>query len=701
MFSKRCRNCGVKVSRSDNVCPHCGARAPALNADRLLAIPQTYVAEQKSPSIQQNHRARNEGLLAGVFGCVFGLLGILTTGLVFVPLAALCSIIGLLLGLAGRSSSGFLVSLLGTILTIFGFAVSPSLWLVVAGLLVASQRVEPSAPSASTTVVRNVAAHDANGVQPTMTVLQVNQIVSWSAADDGNPKIYSINGMTITLSSRKDHQDEDLSEPVLSVRASNGQEYDLVGQSNFNASARFGVGTLDPAINTNQIIFTSDSGGNHCCTEVKVLELAADGWKELSIGSFSELGKLTHFPTDLDGDGVPDIIAVDDRFLGAFDGFGVVFLPPKVFNVRAGSVLDVSKETRFTKLYRADMEKAQKGCLAHTNGACAAFVADAFRAGLADWAWQIMLRNYDANNGWLPNVCLVAEVNMVCPESKQKKFANFPDALTWFLSDGGYITPVSQAGAQQVLPSSDDLSTRANEFVLELLRMWSEPNDPKLSRLDSLYADQVSYYGKPKTRQAVMDDKVRFATRWPDRKYQLRPGTLVANCEQVSSTCEVDGIVDWQARSHARGATSSGSTRISYTLAAAGPSFIIVSENSSILQRKTEFTQQAAADHAAPANSGNVTQSPPVASSPAPAAQAPAISRTPIEKDAVLYGNSKEDLVLIDKLADFVKTNDFRCNSVSAARPAIFSGGFVLTCNQFRYTYDIQDKGGHWVVTVR
>jgi hypothetical protein len=418
-----------------------------------------------------------------------------------------------------------------------------------------------------------------------MTVLQANQIVSWNAVDDGDPKIYSINGMTITLSSRKDHQDEDLSEPVLNVRAPNGKEYDLVGQSNVNASARFGVGTLDPAIRTNQIIFTSDSDGNHCCTEVSVLELAADGWKGLSIGSFSELNKLTDFPVDLDGDGVPDIIAVDDRFLGEFDGFGVVFLPPKVFNVRAGSVLDVSKETRFTNLYRADMEKAQKGCLAHINAACAAFVADAFRAGVADWAWQIMLRNYDANNGWLPNVCLVAEVNLVCPEGKQRKFANFPDALTWFLNDGGYITPVSLAGAQQVIPSNDDVSTRASEFVVELLRMWSEPNDPKLSRLDSLYADQVSYYGKQRPRQEVLADKRKFAARWPDRKYQLRPDTLSVNCDHASSNCRVEGIVDWQARSPARAASTSGTAHFLYSLASAGQTFMIITENSSVLER--------------------------------------------------------------------------------------------------------------------
>jgi hypothetical protein len=75
-------------------------------------------------------------------------------------------------------------------------------------------------------------------------------------------------------------------------------------------------------------------------------------------------------------------------------------------------------------------------------------------------------------------------------------------------------------------------------------------------------------------------------------------------------------------------------------------------------------------------------------------------NRTPIEKDAVLYKDSAEDLDLIDKLAKIVRSNDDRCDSISAARPMLMSVGFVLSCNQFQYTYDIQDKGGHWLVTV-
>jgi hypothetical protein len=95
-------------------------------------------------------RRGNSGVPAGALGCVFGALGILTLGVVFVPLGALCSGAGLLRALIGRSGPGIGVSLIGGILTIAGFLFSPSFWFLFGGLLVASQ-VHGSTTSATNT----------------------------------------------------------------------------------------------------------------------------------------------------------------------------------------------------------------------------------------------------------------------------------------------------------------------------------------------------------------------------------------------------------------------------------------------------------------------------------------------------------------------------------------------------------------------
>lgn len=68
------------------------------------------------------------GLLAGIFGCVLGILGIFSWGLIFVPLALLCSIVGFIRGVSGPSASGIGTSALAAALSGIGFMVSPSLW---------------------------------------------------------------------------------------------------------------------------------------------------------------------------------------------------------------------------------------------------------------------------------------------------------------------------------------------------------------------------------------------------------------------------------------------------------------------------------------------------------------------------------------------------------------------------------------------
>jgi hypothetical protein len=71
------------------------------------------------------------GLLSGLLGCLFGILGIFSYGLLFVPLAAVCSLVGLLRGALGRSASAIGTSLLGVVLCVAGFAASPTLWALV------------------------------------------------------------------------------------------------------------------------------------------------------------------------------------------------------------------------------------------------------------------------------------------------------------------------------------------------------------------------------------------------------------------------------------------------------------------------------------------------------------------------------------------------------------------------------------------
>jgi len=91
-------------------------------------------------------RSGHPGLIAGLLGCVLGLFGIFSIGIIFVPLAAICSLIGLLRGLGAGNGPGIGTSVLGFALTIAGFCVSPSLLLLTGLSIVASQLGQPSTP---------------------------------------------------------------------------------------------------------------------------------------------------------------------------------------------------------------------------------------------------------------------------------------------------------------------------------------------------------------------------------------------------------------------------------------------------------------------------------------------------------------------------------------------------------------------------
>ncbi|MDD9884768.1 MAG: hypothetical protein OXU62_09600 [Gammaproteobacteria bacterium] len=71
----------------------------------------------------------------------------------------------------------------------------------------------------------------------------------------------------------------------------------------------------------------------------------------------------------------------------------------------------------------------------------------------------------------------------------------------------------------------------------------------------------------------------------------------------------------------------------------------------------------------------------------------------PIEGGAFINYKVNKPKIL-NALVALVKLHGYRCDSISAARPFVFSRGFTLICNHFSYEYEIEDKGGNWVVTV-
>jgi hypothetical protein len=140
-----CRSCGAAVVANAPFCSECGVRGPGVK-NPLTTFAEVPVQRPRTGAPPRGQGS--EGAILGLLGACFGVLGIFTLGLIFVPVAILSSLFGLVWGLANRSTAGTAFSIVGLTLSAIGFFTSPSLLLLTGGLVVASQT--NSGPSTDT-----------------------------------------------------------------------------------------------------------------------------------------------------------------------------------------------------------------------------------------------------------------------------------------------------------------------------------------------------------------------------------------------------------------------------------------------------------------------------------------------------------------------------------------------------------------------
>ncbi|WP_439357885.1 hypothetical protein [Bradyrhizobium sp. DASA03007] len=58
-------------------------------------------------------------------------------------------------------------------------------------------------------------------------------------------------------------------------------------------------------------------------------------------------------------------------------------------------------------------------------------------------------------------------------------------------------------------------------------------------------------------------------------------------------------------------------------------------------------------------------------------------------------------LSIVDPAVALIRSNGWRCDSVSSLVPFVMSRGFTINCNHFRYAYELADRGGNWVATLK
>jgi hypothetical protein len=165
----RCAACNAPVTPGRKSCPRCGEqlnggagfissivkgaskRLHEYKRQRAINAKERSI-KRENQSINNNQKTLsradlNEAIIeaekrmekkkagngSGIFSCIFGLLGIFTVGIIFVPLTFITAFIGFIDATRGMNGGGQAINLLGFILGCVGAFMSPSIWILVAG----------------------------------------------------------------------------------------------------------------------------------------------------------------------------------------------------------------------------------------------------------------------------------------------------------------------------------------------------------------------------------------------------------------------------------------------------------------------------------------------------------------------------------------------------------------------------------------
>ena len=196
---------------------------------------------------------------------------------------------------------------------------------------------------------------------------------------------------------------------------------------------------MDSSNQTPEVVFSSYSGGAHCCTRVIVAAADKRGkWHATTVGDWDGGGDYIE---DADGDGVAELVVIDNAFLYAFDCYACSAAPLKVLALKNGKPVNVTRESRFLKKHK-EWLKAMESWGSDRNGEFApgffaGWVAQKVLLGEGRSAWETMLRAYKGSEDLGHDICKDGRSLSDCGD-KDRVTVPFPKALTAFLETHGY-----------------------------------------------------------------------------------------------------------------------------------------------------------------------------------------------------------------------------------------------------------------------
>jgi hypothetical protein len=274
--------------------------------------------------------------------------------------------------------------------------------------------------------------------------VRAGQYVEWTYRNHQTPVGYRMGDISVIVrgpeSPALDYSGSSL-DPIIRqirVKAPGRPEYVHELDTGAGLPTRLTYGKFDRA-GTPYLLVNTFTGGAHCCGVIELFIVHPNRIEQVDLDQFQE-GFPIPDVRDFDGDGLVDFMVDDRGFMNRFTSWAEGRRPPVILNVVDGKVVDVSARPGFRPLFAKAARRLRTECLhpdgISPNGACAAYVAAAGRAGNFKKAWAEMLAAHDPDSkeGLL---CRLSLADESCP-SDDLTYATYPDALRAFLREQGF-----------------------------------------------------------------------------------------------------------------------------------------------------------------------------------------------------------------------------------------------------------------------
>ena len=202
-----------------------------------------------------------------------------------------------------------------------------------------------------------------------------------------------------------------------------------------------------------QVVVKNNSGGAHCCTKTTIFsrDMAQSTWSEVEGKPLDGDG---YWFEDLDGDGIMELLSIDNNFLYAFDSYAGSVAPIQIAKLQNGKIEDVSTtpamHARLVQdLAGIEFEAKIRPEIWKENGFLAGWVASKIRLGDGEAAWAKVAHNMKEDTGFGPQVCTSGQKIDDCPSDNLKPIPVLK-GLAVFLKENGYA-PLPAAAAEALI----------------------------------------------------------------------------------------------------------------------------------------------------------------------------------------------------------------------------------------------------------